>query len=259
MKTFVAASAVVALAGSSYGFVVNTLSVVPGGTIQPSSGSFVNTYDGYYLGAGQGIVTGDGNQWNDYRASIEGTSFLAIDRFGGADGFSGSANIKGGTVVVPEHNLASGTELFAGTGGVNVGFISDGLGSGTASSFAGGTAGYAWSASAANSFQAPSAVSTVNGAQVDSIFIGQFVLTDPAANLTGDDLFSKLDPDGAGPNPSIDVFLPLDGSPGTAGFQLVYERDRLFAGQVEAFIVIPTPGAAGVLGLAGLAAIRRRR
>jgi hypothetical protein len=252
MKTFVAASAVVALAGSSYGFIVNSLSLTPGSTLAPSSGSFVNSYSGFYLGAGKGIVTGDGNAWNDSRSYIENTTWLAIDRAGGADGFSGSASYgKGGTVTnVPEFNLGNGVELFTGTGGTEVGLLNDG------SAFVGGTAGYAWSAPAAAGFEAPSAVSNVNGVPVDSIFIANLVLSDPAANLVGDDLFAKIDlEDGNG---GQDIFLPLDGSEGTFGFSLLFERDRQFEGQLEVFIVVPTPGAAGVLGLAGLAAIRRR-
>jgi hypothetical protein len=247
MRTAFAASAVLALAGSSYGFIVNSLAIQPNASIAPSSGSFLNSYAGFYLGAGKGIVTGDGNFWSSQRSYIEGTSWLAIDRAGGADGFSGSASYgKAGVVFnVPEFNLGNGVELFAGVGGTDVGLLDDG------SAFLGGASGYAWSAPASAGFQAPSSVSAVNGEDVDSVFIANLVLSEPGATLVGEDLFAKID--------GQDVFLPLDGSPGTFGYQLAFENNRQLQGQVEVFIVIPTPGAAGLLGVAGLAAIRRRR
>jgi hypothetical protein len=253
MRPFITAGAVLALAGSAYGFIVHSITIQAGESISPSSGSFMNSYSGFYLGAGKGMVSGEGSFWNDSRAYIETTTWLALDRAGGADGFSGSASYgKGGIVFdVPEFNASHGLETYAGTPGVDVGLLDDG------SAILGGSAGYSWSAPASDEFMAPSSVSTVNGVEDDSIFIANLALTDPNAWLTGADLLVDIT---LGGTRTVAAF-PLDGWYSDCGALLYAERDRLFSGQLELFIGgIPAPGGAlPIVSLAAAAWTRRRR
>jgi hypothetical protein len=244
MRTCIAAAAVVALSGAAHGFVVNTVSVRPNTMISPSVGSFF--LDATWLNGDNMLVTGSADDWFANQPTIESNTFLALDRQGGASGYSLLAATKGGdNVLIPEWNAATGNSIGVTTPGVDYGILFDGSG------IMGGSGGIAWDAGPGGGFAAPSADSLVNGRTIDSIFIGMISLSDPSADLVGDDLYAKID--------GADILLPLDGSPGTGGYALEFERNRLYSGQVEMFIVVPTPGALGLLGVAGLAATRRRR
>jgi hypothetical protein len=209
----------------------------------------VNYYSGYWLGNGS-LVTGARSSWGNYGPAILSTTWLGVDRRGGGadiDGFTNSFSLllagPGADPFVPEFTAAGGNWL----GGASDGLQADG------SAILGGLSGVSWGAGSGDSFQAPSEVSLVNGVSVDSIFFGYFVMSDPAAVLTGTDLLVTID--------GVNNFLPLDGSKGTGGYAIAYEEHVTPQGDkvLKGFVVIPTPGAAGLLGFAGLAAIRRRR
>ncbi len=102
-------------------------------------------------------------------------------------------------------------------------------------------------------FQAPPADSPGDGGSVDWSFFGYVVHTGPSATLTGTRRLATMD--GGNDN------RPVDGSKGENGFAIAYEEHVSGLGDkvLKGFVVIPTPGAMGLLGFAGLAAIRRRR
>jgi hypothetical protein len=269
MNHCIAVSALLALAGSSYGFVVNQFAVQPGAAITPSTGSFVNYASGYYLGPGS-VVIDSRTSWKAYGAYILNTTFLAVDPAGGGpdvDGYTNSFSRvlagPGGDPTVPQ--FSGSTANWLGTPGL----LADG------SKIDGGVAGVSWGAGSGDSFNAPSGFSPVNGVSVEHLFFGYFVLTDPNATLTGEDLLMT---ENLGGGQGQNWFLPLDGSPSykidpdtgahiPGPYAIQYEHHSAPAlpgrGQtavLKGFVaIVPTPGAAGMLGMAGLAAIRRRR
>ncbi len=250
MTTALAASTVLALAGSSHGFVVNQFAVQPNASIAPSSGSFVNYYSGYYLSPGS-VVTDNRGSWKNYGAAILTTTWLAMDPQGAGDyvdaynnPLSREAAGPGANPFVPQ--WAGGTANWLSA------LATDGL-QPDGSAILGGTAGVSWGAGPADGFAGTSQVSNIPGfGSVESMMFGHFIV-DNGATLVGQDLLSTID--------GVNQFLPLDGSPGTGGFQIAYQRTDLGNGldRLVGFVIIPTPGAAGLLGIAGLAAIRRRR
>ena len=249
MTTALAASTVLALAGSSHGFIVNQFAVQPNGNISPSSGAFVNYYNGYFLGNGS-LVTGARGDWKNYGNSILSTTWLGADPRGGgtdADAYANSFSLElagpGANPFVPLVNAGGGNWL----GGATDGLQNDG------SAILGGLSGVSWGAGSGDNFELASEVSLVNGISVDSVFFGYFVMSDPGAVLTGTDLLVTID--------GVNNFLPLDGTKGSGGYAIGYEEHITPQGDkvIKGFVLVPTPGAAGLLGLAGLAAIRRRR
>lgn len=238
MRSALAASAVLALAGSSYGFIVQQFAIQPNAAITPSSGGFVNQPS---IHSPAGLVTGSFLTWKFYGSYIANSTWLGADRYGGGGVYYGQIANATNTAFInaPEWNGDTGNILGGPgiDGGNPVPFID------------GGPAGVTWGAGDLANFEAPSAVSPVNGQPINSVFFGQFVLTDPNAVLTGADLLVTID--------GTDHFLPLDGSKGTGGYAIDYEH---VGNLVRGFVVqIPTPGSMGLLGIAGLAAIRRRR
>lgn len=252
MNHCIAVSALLALAGSSYGFVVNQFALQPGATLSPSSGSFVNYGSGYFLGPGS-VVVDSRATWKNYGNAVLNTTWLAVDPDGGGpdvdaytNSFSRVLAGLGGDPSVPE--FSGSTANWLGTPGL----LNDG------SAIDGGVAGVSWGAGSGDSFNATSSVSPVNAVSVDSIFFGYFVLTDPNATLTGTDLLMTINLGGGN---SENVFLPLDGTPSAQGYAIEYEQQLAPDGStvLKGFVVVPTPGAMGLMGIAGLAAIRRRR
>ena len=250
MYSAFAASAVVALSGTSHGFLVNQFAVQPMGNITPTSGAFVNYYNGYYLGNGS-LVTGARGDWKNYGNSILSTTWLGADPDGGGadvDAYTNSFSLElsgpGANPFVPVVNAGGGNWL----GGAGDGLQNDG------SAILGGDSGISWGAGSGDNFEVASSISLVNGVSVDSIFFGYFVLTEQGANLMGTDLLVTID--------GANHFLPIDGSKGVSPYGIQYERHTTPEGNdvLKGFVyVVPTPGAMGVLGLAGFAAIRRRR
>ena len=180
---------------------------------------------------------------------LMGTTWLAMDPLGGASGYSGVSNP--GPPLIDEFSTPP-APLVTGHNGEWLGGDNDGL-QDDGSAIVGGAAGAAWGPGPSMNFSMDSEVSLVNGASVDSVFIGHFAPTDPSATLVGGDILSVID--------GVNTYTPLDGSPGTGGYSLAYERGvtSLGAVYIDMFIVVPTPGVAGLLGIAGLAAVRRRR
>ena len=222
-RTSLAASVVLALAGSSHGFVVNQFAVQPGRAITPSSGSFVNYSSGYYTGPGS-VVTDARSTWQSYGASILNTTWLATDPAGGGvdiDGYTNSFSRvlagPGNDPSAPEFSGSTANYLGAGTAGVDSGLLNDG------SAILGGSAGISWGAGAGASLNAPSSVSPVNDEWLNSIFFGYFVLTDPNAVLTGAPLLMA---ENLGGGQSSNWFLPLDGTQNTQSgrFRIEYEE-----------------------------------
>jgi hypothetical protein len=238
------------VSSASHGFVVESVAIQAGATLEPTRGAFVNTGAGVWIEHGSSVlVAGGPGVWSDSRSELDATSFLALDERGGADDYSLVYSVKGPPfqIITPRVNAEGtfGAVTLAGTPGVDAGILDDG------SAILGGAAGVAYGPGDWWGGELASAVSTVNGRPIDSMFIGNLVLTDPAAEITGADLVVRID--------GRDVALPLDGSAGTDGYRLEQERDRVVAGGRELFVVVPGPGvlAAGALGLAG--ATRRRR
>lgn len=245
MKTTFAVTALLALAGTSHGFTVYQLAIQPNATIAPSSGGFVNQAS---IHSPAGMVTGSYLTWKFYGSYIATSTWLGVDRYGGGGTYFGQVANATMTAFIPapEWNNDTGNIL----GGPGLGAANP------APNIDGGDAGVTWGAGDLANFAAPSAVSPVNGTPIDSLMIAQFVLTDPNATLTGDDLLVTF--------LSGDVFVPLDGSKAAeAPVRIEYERELIADGQealVRAFLVaVPTPGAMGLMGITGLAALRRRR
>ena len=69
-----ASSAVLALAGSSYGFLVDQIAIRPGAEIRPSVGGFMNYYGGYWLSGRTPVVNGNRASWNNYSGEIQSAS-----------------------------------------------------------------------------------------------------------------------------------------------------------------------------------------
>lgn len=245
MKTAFAASTVLLLAGSSYGFTFIAATIEPNGSISPSSGNFVNYYSGYYLGPGS-VVTDARNSWKNYFNTVVTTTWLGADPAGGGaitdaynNPFSRELTGPGANPFAP---LVSGS---------NANWFGEGLAP-DGSVINAGPSGATWGPGSSLGFAMESEVSDVNGTAVDSVMIANFVLTDPNATLTGSDILVNIE--------GTLYALPLDGSKGSGGFGLEYEVDQVATGKrMRAFVVVPTPGSVGLLGIAGLAAVRRRR
>jgi len=230
---FVAVSAVVALTGSAFGIFQ---------------------------------VTGSATLWSNYRAAIERTSWFALDERGGASGYAFVASEgKGANEVMataPRWNAQTGESITSPPAGIDGGILDDG------SAIRGGEFGMAFSPSISAEFEIAGEQSQVNGRTINSIFVGNIALTDPSADLVGGPFVISLDHEAFLPHIAGDVLLPLDGTPidvsrskdGSVLLALEVERDRLFPGQLELFVIeVPAPGVVGLfVGLGVIAAHRRR-
>ena len=251
------APTVLLLAGSAHGFIANFAGIQPNEAITPSAGVFVNYYQGVWLGNGS-LVTGDPAEWNFWTPQIEATSWLAMDRYGagapgspGAPLYSDYVSYTGIPLNVPETRADTGNYTGTGVHGVDHGILMDIPGHhGTA--ILGGADGITWGS------DTPSAVSPLNGGNPNAVFIGNFVLQELTATLTGADLVAQID--------GVDMFLALDGTPNSDGYSIVYE-DAIVTlppamggtgRQLRAYIV-PGPGVAALLIGAGAVGLRRRR
>jgi hypothetical protein len=250
---------VVAAVGVSLGetagaFVVDHVRIAPGASIEPSAGSL--NVDHQWLGPERLLVRGDPIPWQLDRDLVEANTFLALDERGGASDYSVTAFPKVGTPFpIPRWTDPTGLDFGSGVPGVDSGILADGSG------ILGGATGASWGPDpTVPPREARSLESLVNGRTIDSMFIGTLSLTDPGATLIGDDLVALIDPDDDGPMGLWDVPLGLDGGAGPFGLRLELERDRLYAGHVEMFIVVPAGGPlAAALVVAAGAGRRRRR
>lgn len=245
MRHAYAASAVLALAGTAHAFVVHQFQIQPNESIEPSSGGFWNYEFGAFVSGN--LVTGTRNTWVNYDALLQQTTWLAIDRAGGGGNFSATLTGPGPDPDVPEWNRDTTSQLGGGVRMLDAsGYIATGLD--------GGPEGYVWGYDPVSPFAATSAVSPVNGITKDSIFVGNFALTDEDAVLVGAPLLVTID--------GADHLLALSGAPDAFGYRIEYERystDYSFDGtSLRAFVVIPAPGPAALLASIGLA-LRRRR
>lgn len=243
-----AASAVLALAGTSYGFTVSQFQIQPNQFIEPSSGSFFNAEGGFAIALGTKNLVDTSNRgtWKDFADYLGTTTWLAVDRSGGGGVYS--LPLTGGPgpdPLAPEWNGNTTGELGGGTRQLRGG-------TDTISGIDAGPDGYIWGYDPVMPFAAPSAVTPVNGVPKDSIFFGNFGLSDTDAVLTGAPLLVTID--------GVDHFLVLDGTPDPDGYRIEYERDiGALSASLRAFVVVPAPGVLGTLSLAGLHLTRRRR
>jgi hypothetical protein len=271
MKSVLAASAVMALAGSSYGFALTTIGMpAGGGGLAASSGSIViaEDYDSSYASwsptwsADQLMVTGAPADWQNNRAAIMGSSWFGIDPRSPAawTGGTNAANARPLWTNVAANNLAQGFTANLRIGNV---ILTDG-GDGDQLVSNVGTDSNGWGFAPQRLDGNPNgpagigAISTLDSLSgdavidsVESVFIGRFTLTDPQAVLEGELNVSLF---GVGPDEGF--VLNFDGSI-QFGVGLYQVRD---GNAINVYVAeIPAPGALAAFGLAGLAGIRRRR
>ena len=271
MKSVLAASAVMALAGSSYGFTLLTIGMSAGSSgINASSGSIVvtevyNSSYGIYQNPWNGsqlMVTGAPADWVNNRAAIMGSSWFGIDPNspGAWTGGSTPANAR-----PLRSNEAGNNDAFGFTANLRIGnVVLTGAGDGNSLVSNVGTDAAGWGfapqrlAGNVNGPAGNGAISTVASGSgdgvidsVESVFIGHFTLTDGQASLEG---FINISLEGAGPVDGFD--LNLNGE-AQFGVGLVQVRN---GSAIDVYVAeIPAPGALAAFGLAGLAGIRRRR
>lgn len=269
MKSVLAASAVMALAGSSYGFTLLTIGQNAGDSISASSGSLVvtETYaSGYgYLprwNGAQQMVTGLAAEWTASRAAIDGSSWFGIDPVG-------PGGYLGGTVASNKRplwtNVAGNNAAQQFTANLRIGnviAVGSGDGDNLVSAITTDQAGWGFApqrlAGNPNGPAGNGAISVLNSLSgdalvdsVESVFIGHFTLTNAQASLVGTLAISV---EGVGP---ADGFQLNFNGEANLGFALAQVRR---GSGVDVYVVeIPAPGALAAFGLAGLAGIRRRR
>ncbi len=274
MKSVLAASAVMALAGSSYGFTLISVGISPGSPgVSASSGSIVVS-EAYDSSAGVTVPSWSGAQlmvtgaagasgWSGQRAAIMGSSWFGIDpRSPGAwSGGTNAANARPMWTDISADTAAGGYTLNLRIGTAVL--VGGGDGNNLVSNINAGANGmaYAPQRGALNVYGgagngAPSTLASGSGDalidSVESVFVGHFTLTDANAALTG---FIAVTLDGQGPAQGFD--LPLDGSFADNGVAIVQVRNGT---AVDVYVAeVPAPGALAAFGLAGLAGIRRRR
>ncbi len=252
------AAPLLVLAGTAHGFTVSQFQIQPDQFIEPSVGAFYNYYEGAWIYYTQGnadnmLGVETRSYWNNYGPGIRSTTWLAIDRKGGGGEFSRVLDGPGPDPIVPEWTGFTTDDFGAGDRKLRFG---EDVGDDLLSGLDAGPDGYIWGYDPINGFEALSSVSPVNGVSKDSIFFGQFVLTDPNATLVGAPLLVTID--------GVDRFLPLDGTPDADGFRVEYESFSTpsnfndYTG-LRAFVVVPAPGALPLLAAAALGASGRRR
>jgi len=272
MKSVLAASAVLALAGSSHGaFTLISLGIGPNQSVSASSGSIrfaevtvSSSYVSQWTG-GQLMVTGVGGAagWTNNRAAINNSSWFGIDPKGPDGLYAGGTNASNNRPLWSDvsantaaagftANLRIGTPVLAGFGD----------GDNLISSVGGGAAGFAYApqrlAGNVNGPAGNGCISAINPGTgdalldtVDRVFLGHFTLTNSNASLQGNLLITL---DGVGDPAGFN--MNLDGTV-VNGVGLVQVRT---GSSINVYLAeVPAPGALAALGLAGLATARRRR
>lgn len=254
------------------GFNVRVMAMNVGSEIRPSSGVFNNltaANPGAFLDTSKtnALVRSDFEIWDPAgrRAEVDDTTYFAFDSAKPSN-FSGESLPLNPFSSDPITNPAPAVTLATSdAGGVGLGQGINGLrADGTA--IEGGSAGWGFGPDflTGNTFaRVQAGLNSLNGVEYRSLFIARFVL--PAgATLVGDDLRFLL---GAGTSTNwVDLTIPLDGGVDDVLGDYRFEYERSPAGafapagyeRLDMYIV-PGPGAAAVLGLGGLAALRRRR
>ena len=274
MKSVLAASAVMALAGSSYGaFTLTSLAMSPNAVIAPSSGSLrydenaviTTTSSGtVYSPAWNGdqlMVTGVAAEWTASRAAINNSTWLGIDPQGPDGSYLGGTNASNNRPMWNDDPANTAGAKF--TAALRIGtpvLVGAGDGDDLISSIGGGAAGWGYApqrlAGNPNGPAGNGAISSTVGGSgaavgIEKLYIGHFALTDSNAVLQGTILVTIAE---FGDPAGFD--LNLDGSPFN-GLGLIQVRN---GGAIDVYVAeIPAPGALAALGLAGLAATRRRR
>jgi len=272
MKSVLAASAVLALAGSSNGaFTLISLGVGPDEVVSASVGQIrfaeitvSSSYVSQWTG-GQLMVTGVGGAagWTNNRAAINNSSWFGIDPKGPDGLYAGGTNaatnrplwsdVSANTAAAGfTANLRIGTPVLAGFGD----------GDNLINSIGGGIAGFAYApqrlAGNVNGPAGNGCISNISAGTgnatldtLERVFLGHFTLTETAATLKGNLLITL---EGAGDPAGFN--LNLDGTEAN-GVALWQVRS---GNSVNVYLAeVPAPGALAALGLAGLAATRRRR
>lgn len=271
MKSVLAASAVMALAGSSYGFTLLTIGMSAGSNgFAATSGDIVvaEVYDSSYASyqnpwnGDQLMVTGAPADWSNNRAAIMGSSWFGIDPNspGAWSGGTSAANARPLWTNIAANNAGQGFTANLRIG--NVVLPGNGDGDSLVSAITTDFAGWGFAPQRldgnVNGAAGNGAISTVASGSgdagidsIESVFIGHFTLTDGQASLQGEINISLV---GAGPADGFD--LNFDGT-AQYGVGLVQVRN---GNSIDVYVAeIPAPGALAAFGLAGLAGIRRRR
>ena len=224
------AGAVLALASSAVAdpFVLSHCGLRPRheGSITASSGAFVTQFpepdlENAYLNQYNIAVTPDAVVWRQELDFVMTSTWLAVDPFGpkgrlGTDpygrGWATYVSGPAGTTHAPTFTFSlSGHDAGLAVNGT----LGDPVnGDGLAAGFVGGLAGIAWGPSERDGFQAHSLLSNVNGRQVDSLFVGHFVMSDPNARLVALPLIVGFSGRSPGAEATTVNFVPIDGTPG---------------------------------------------
>lgn len=272
MKSVLAASAVMALAGSSYGaFTLITVGMSPNAEIKAStglirfdettttSGGFSSDWTGDQL-----MVKNAAADWTaTSRPLINNSSWLAVDPKGPDGFYSGGTTATNNRPMWGNNPANTAPQKYTAALRIGAPLIGRGaLGDDLIETIGGDTGGWSYApqreslnplGGPANGV--PSDVSGNTGDPIldllETVFIGRFSLTESAAVMQGNLLITL---EGVGDPAGFD--LNFDGTP-VNGVALYQVRS---GGSVNIFVgEIPAPGALAALGLAGLAGIRRRR
>jgi len=253
--------ALLASAGHAFAFTFGGVYVPAHGSVGPTAGEFFS----YSVDAPNQFLIDDATVNKEFATwdpaqdlpRVLDTTFLAIDVHGPGS-FTGVSEPSGAAT-----NPAPLSNYFLGSSdsGLNRGPSGTGL-----LFLRGGSAGLHWAPGPGLGFEIDSQANTINGSPTQSVWIGQFIVTDPGIGLIGDNLIAMID--------GVEVELPLDGgfitdkSGGSGGtpYQLRFERSPAGpfapagAERLELFIApVPAPGAACIAALGGLAVWGRRR
>jgi hypothetical protein len=228
--TPIAAGAVLVLATGAIAdpFTLSSIGLLFGdqGVIRPSQGSFITQlaepdYENAYLLANNIAVTPDPTIWRNEPVLVMTSTWLAVDPYGpkgrlGTDAYgTGWATYKNGPAGIT-HAPTFTFSIAADDAGLAVnGTLGDPVnGDGLSPGFVAGHAGFGWGPSEHDGFQARSLFSSVNGREVDSLFVGHLVLSDPGADLASTRLMVAFSGGSPGAEAGTVNRMDIDGSPG---------------------------------------------
>lgn len=265
--TIGAVAGALGVAGAAQAFILVQVAIPANGYIAPAAGGFWTQYPGdenHFL-MKRSVVNRDYDTWNPgtggLRSVVDDTTYFAIDPQS-PGGFQGLSDT--GPLGEPANPAPKWTNVLTGT---DSGLVN--ATNGYAPAIVGGSAGLSWIPDEPT-FEAQSEPTTINGTVQDSLFIGQFIVTDPDVPLVGTDLLVTLE---TSPGVYEDKYVPLNGSYYTnksAGqpFQLNFEREpagpNAPAGAQRVLMYlqpapVPGPGTIGMGAMVAFGLARRRR